>query len=284
MRIVFVNGNYCTEESANISVFDRGFLFADGVYEVTSVIDGKLIDHGRHLERLHRSLQALAIESPLTDNELTHVHRQLVQKNQLTEGLVYLQITRGPAERDFAFPKDTQPSVIAFTQQRAIVDNPLAQSGLNVVTAEDIRWQRCDLKTIGLLAPSMIKQQALNDGADDAWMVDQQGFVTEGTSNNCFILNRDDELITRQLSRHILHGITRRAVLQVAAESTIKIVERPFSPAEACQAKEAFISSAAACCLPVVKIDGHLIGSGQPGPVFKRIRSAYFDFARKNSN
>jgi len=281
MRIVFVNGEFCPEESARVSVFDRGFLFADGVYEVTSVIDGKLVDHRRHLARLQRSLGALGILSPLTDEELTDIHRQLISKNQLNEGLVYLQITRGPAERDFAYPQSSQPSVVAFTQERSILDNPMAKSGLSVITLGDIRWQRCDIKTIGLLAPSMAKQKALDEGADDAWMVDKQGLVTEGTSNNCYILTQDNQLVTRELSQHILHGITRRAILQVAAEADLTIAERAFSPAEAYQAKEAFISSASACCLPVVKIDGQPVGNGQPGPVYKLIRSAYFEFARK---
>ena len=280
MRIVFVNGEFCPEDSASISVFDRGFLFADGVYEVTSVIDGKLVDHRRHLARLHRSLQALGLTSPMTDEELTAMQRQLVSKNQLKEGLIYLQITRGPAERDFAYPRSPQPSLVAFTQQRPIADNPVAASGLAVITLKDIRWQRCDIKTIGLLAPSMTKQQALDEGADDAWMVDSQGMVTEGTSNNCYILTRDNRLITRELSEKILHGITRRAILQVAEEADLIIEERAFSPAEAYQAKEAFISSASACCLPVVKIDGRPVGDGQPGPVYKLIRSAYFEFAR----
>lgn len=281
MRIVFVNGEYCAEDIARVSVFDRGFLFADGVYEVTSVIDGKLLDHRRHLARLQRSLGALGILSPLTDDELTDIHRQLISKNQLNEGLVYLQITRGPAERDFAYPQASQPSVVAFTQERSILDNPMAKSGLSVITLGDIRWQRCDIKTIGLLAPSMAKQQALDEGADDAWMVDKHGLVTEGTSNNCYILTQDNQLVTRELSQHILHGITRRAILQVAGEADLTIAERAFSPAEAYQAKEAFISSASACCLPVVKIDGRPVGNGQPGPVYKLIRSAYFEFARQ---
>lgn len=281
MRIVFVNGEYCAEDTARVSVFDRGFLFADGVYEVTSVIDGKLLDHRRHLARLQRSLGALGILSPLTDDELTDIHRQLISKNQLNEGLVYLQITRGPAERDFAYPQASQPSVVAFTQERSILDNPMAKSGLSVITLGDIRWQRCDIKTIGLLAPSMAKQKALDEGADDAWMVDKHGLVTEGTSNNCYILTQDNQLVTRELSQHILHGITRRAILQVAGEADLTIAERAFSPAEAYQAKEAFISSASACCLPVVKIDGRPVGNGQPGPVYKLIRSAYFEFARQ---
>jgi D-alanine transaminase len=282
MRIVFVNGEFCTEETAKVSIFDRGFLFADGVYEVSSVIDSKLVDNARHLKRLHRSLSELDMVSPLSDAELSAMQKQLIEKNQLNEGLVYLQITRGPAERDFAFPSEAQPSVIAFTQHRSILDNPAATSGLSVITAPDIRWQRCDIKTIGLLPSSLTKQQALNKGADDAWMVDDQGLITEGTSNNCYIVTDDDEVITRQLSERILHGITRRAILKVASESGLVVTERAFSPEEACQAKEAFISSATTFCLPVVRIDNHTIGNGQPGPIFKKIRSAYIEFAKQS--
>ena len=279
MRTVFVNDHYCPEDEAKISIFDRGFLFADGIYEVTSVIESKLVDINAHLKRLHRSLSALDIPCPLSEQALVDIHTQLIQKNNLREGLIYLQISRGPAERDFAFPKDPQPTIIAFTQERAILDNPKVEAGLKVLTLPDIRWQRRDIKTIGLLPASMAKQQAIQQGADDAWMIDDNGYVTEGTSNNCFIVSQG-KIITRPLNNEILHGITRRALLKIAEEQTIPLEERPFSKEEAYQAEEAFISSAATFCLPVVQIDNKTVSNGQPGPVFKALREAYITLAK----
>ena len=282
MRTVFVNGDFCAEDAAKISIFDRGFLFADGVYEVSSVIQGKLVDNVRHLKRLRRSLAELDMECPLTDAGLIDMQKVLVEKNQLREGLVYIQVTRGPAERDFAFPKDVRPSIVAFTQSRNILNNPVATTGMAVITAPDIRWRRCDIKTIGLLPSSMTKQKAISQGASDAWMVDEQGYVTEGTSNNCYIVTQDDQIVTRPLSREILHGITRRALLQVATELKLNVVERAFKVDEAYDAKEAFISSATTFCLPVVSIDGHKLGDGKPGPVYEKIRAAYIDFVMQS--
>jgi len=282
MRIVFVNGQYVPEDQAMVSVFDRGFLFADGVYEVSSVIAGKLVDNTRHLLRLQRSLSELDMSCPMSDEELTRMQQQLIERNQLTEGMVYLQVTRGPADRDFAYPAEVNPSVVAFTQQRAIIANPTATQGLAVVTLPDIRWQRCDIKSVGLLAASMSKQQALQQGADDAWMLDRDGFITEGTSNNCYIVDQSGHIVTRHLSADILHGITRRAILQVAGELDMPVEERAFSPAEAYQAREAFISSATTFCLPVVSIDGNKVGDGQPGHVYQKIRSAYIEFVKQS--
>ncbi len=282
MRTVFVNGEYCLENAARVSVFDRGFLFSDGVYEVTSVIEGRLVDNPRHLQRLHRSLEALAMPCPMPDADIHAMQEQLVARNSLQEGLVYLQVTRGAADRDFVYPQQVKPSVVAFTQAKSILQNPKAETGLRVISVPDIRWQRRDIKTIGLLAPSMAKQQAILAGVDDAWMVDEAGLITEGSSNNCYILTADDIILTRPLSRDILHGITRRALLQVAAELNLEVTERAFSVAEAQRAKEAFISSAATFCLPVTQVDGRQIGDGKPGPVYRRLRDAYIEFARES--
>ncbi len=211
-RIVYVNGEYLPEEDAKISVFDRGFLFADGVYEVSSVLDGKLVDNAAHLVRLARSLGELRMESPLPPAEIEAVQNEMIARNNLVEGALYLQVSRGAADRDFSIPKDAKPSLVMFTQAKKLADNPAAQKGWSVILVEDIRWKRRDIKTVQLLAPSLAKQAALDAGADDAWMV-EGGFVTEGTSNNAWIV-KGGKLITRHLSPEILHGITRRAVMR----------------------------------------------------------------------
>jgi D-alanine transaminase len=224
-RTVYVNGAWLPEAEAKISVFDRGFLFADGVYEVTSVLDGRLVDFEGHLARLRRSLEGLEIPMPIGDAELLAVHRELVARNDLAEGIVYLQVTRGAAERDFVWPADPVPSVVLFTQALALVDTPRAQGGIRVISIPDIRWQRRDLKTVQLLAPSMGKMLAKKAGKDDAWMI-EDGLVTEGTSNNAYIVTGDGVLVTRYLSHAILHGITRAAVLALAREGQIRVEER----------------------------------------------------------
>lgn len=277
-RIVYVNGEYLPEEEGRISIFDRGFLFADGVYEVSAVLKGRLVDNQAHLTRLHRSLNELSIPQPVSDAEIVAAQQQLILRNNLVEGLVYLQITRGPADRDFAFPAHPEPTLIMFTQEHTLVESPMAERGIRIHTIEDIRWKRRDIKTVGLLAPSMAKQAALDAGADDAWMV-EDGYVTEGTSNNAFIVTGEGVVRTRQLSNLILHGITRAAVLRLAAQEAISIEEGPFTPEEAYAAKEAFITSATAFAMPVVAIDGHQIGDGKPGPITRRLRRLYIDAA-----
>jgi len=277
-RIVHVNGAYVPEEEARISVFDRGFLFADAVYEVTSVLDGRLVDFAAHLARLHRSLGELEMPAPVGDDELLAIHREIVARNGMTEGMVYLQVTRGAADRDFAFPADPVPSLVMFTQARALVDTASARDGIRVVTIPDIRWRRRDIKTVQLLAPSMGKMAARKAGCDDAWMV-EDGFVTEGTSNNAYIV-RNGTIITRQLSHDILHGITRAAVLRLASEAQLRVEERAFTVAEALGAAEAFITAASAFVTPVVEIDGRALGDGTPGPVTRRLREIYVAEAR----
>ena len=281
-RTVYVNGDYVPEDQARISVFDRGFLMADGVYEVTSVLGGGLIDFDGHLARLKRSLAALEIANPLSDDDWLAAHRRLVAENAITDGLVYLQVTRGnPGDRDFAYPPaDTPQTVVMFTQSKpGLAENPAAETGWSVITTEDLRWARRDIKTVQLLFPSMAKMEAKARGADDAWLV-EDGHVTEGTSNNAYIV-KGGTIITRDLSLDILHGITRAAVLRFAREAQMQVEERRFTVAEAQAADEAFITSASAFVMPVVAIDGQPVGSGKPGPVARRLREIYLEESRK---
>lgn len=279
-RIVYVNGDYLPEEDAKISVFDRGFLFADGVYEVSSVLGGKLLDNAAHLVRLQYSLNQLQMPLPCPMAEIEAVQLETVRRNNLQEGSLYLQISRGVADRDFTFPKEQKPSLVMFTQARPVAENPTASRGWSVVTTPDIRWGRRDIKTVQLLAPSMAKQAAVDQGADDAWFV-EDGFVTEGTSNNAWIV-KGGKLVTRQLSNAILHGITRKALLRLAAEDSMEVEERAFAVEEAQAADEAFITSATTIVMPVVKIDGKLVGNGNPGSVSMRLRQLYLEEARKS--
>ncbi len=278
-RIVYVNGEYLPEEEAKVSVFDRGFLMADGVYEVSSVLEGKLTDFPGHMERLARSLAELKMETPLSDEELLEIHRELIARNDLKEGVVYLQITRGAADRDFVWPKDAKPSVVLFTQVKELEEARQAKTGIRVVSVPDLRWGRRDIKTVQLLYPSFAKMEAKAQGADDAWLV-EDGHVTEGTSNNAYIVTADGTIVTRNLSNSILHGITRASVLQLAREAQMKVEERPFTIEEAQQASEAFITAASTFVCPVVEIDGAKIGEGTPGPVAKRLREIYIANAR----
>ncbi len=278
MRTVYVNGDYVPEDEAKVSVFDRGFLFADGVYEVTSVIDGKLLDFDGHAARLARSLAELDMKNPLSRDELLGVHHELLSRNDLGEGLVYLQITRGVADRDFAYP-DTEPTVVLFTQAKQIRQNPTAETGISVITIPDERWGRRDIKTVQLLYPSMGKMMAKAAGADDAWMV-EDGKVTEGTSNNAYMV-KDGKIVTRQLGTEILHGITRAAVLRYAREAQMQVEERAFTPDEAKGADEAFITSASTFVMPVVRIDDTTLGNGTPGKVARRLREIYLEESLK---
>lgn len=277
-RTVYLNGEYMPETEAKVSIFDRGFVMADGIYEVTSVLEGKLIDFEGHLKRLHRSLNELDMQAPCSDDELLAMHRALVEKNNLVEGMIYLQITRGnPGDRSFVFPgADVKPTIVAFTQDIPdLRDAPMAKTGLRVISVQDIRWGRRDIKTVQLLAPSMAKMAAKKAGVDDAWMCDGD-FVNEGTSNNAYIV-KGNKIITRQLSNQILHGITRGAVLRFAAEAQFEVEERPFTIEEAQAADEAFSTAASLFVMPVVELDGKAIGTGKPGPVATRLREIYLD-------
>ena len=285
MRTVYVNGDYLPENEAKVSIFDRGFLMADGVYEVTSVLGGKLIDFDGHRVRLERSLSELDMDKPAAFDDLLEIHRELVRLNGIEEGMIYLQVTRGaPGDRDFAFPDPevTKPTLVLFTQNKpGLAANPVAKKGIKVISIEDIRWGRRDIKTVQLLYPSMGKMMAKKAGCDDAWMV-EDGAVTEGTSNNAYIV-KGNKIITRQLSHDILHGITRAAVLRFAQEAQMEVEERPFTIAEAQAADEAFITSASTFVMPVVEIDGAKIGSGAPGTVAARLREIYLDESLKTA-
>lgn len=282
-RTVYLNGEYLPENEAKVSIFDRAFLMADGVYEVTSVLDGKLIDFDGHAVRLARSLNELDMKNPISKEDLLEVHRELVRRNNIEEGLVYLQITRGaPNDRDFVFPdpETTEPTIVLFTQNKPGLGNdPKAKQGLKIISIEDQRWGRRDIKTVQLLYPSLGKMMAKKAGADDAWMV-QDGFVTEGTSNNAYFI-KGNTIVTRALSNDILHGITRAAVLRFAEEAQMKVEERNFTIEEAQAGDEAFISSASAFVMPVIEIDGVQLGDGTPGARVARLREIYLEEMRK---
>ncbi len=282
-RIVHVNGEYLPEDQAKVSIFDRAFLMGDGVYEVTSVLGGKLIDFDGHVARLQRSCDELEMVNPHDREGWLDIHRELVTRNGIDEGMVYLQVTRGaPEDRDFVWPDPAtcKPTVVLFTQSKpGLADSPAAKTGMKVISIADQRWTRRDIKTTQLLYPSWGKMMAKKAGADDAWMV-EDGVVTEGTSNNAYIV-KGNRIITRQLSTEILHGITRAAVLRFANEAQMEVDERPFTIAEAQDADEAFITSASTFVMPVVEIDGVALGGGKPGPVVARLREIYLDEMRK---
>ncbi len=276
-RTVYLNGAYVPEEEAMVSVFDRGFLFADGVYEVCAVLDGKIVEFEGHMTRLERSLGVLSMDMPVDKDEMLKIHRELVKRNDLKEGAIYLQVTRGAADRDFVFPKDVKQTLVLFTQAKELTSE---KAGIKVISAPDIRWGRRDVKTVQLLAASMSKMMAKAEGKDDAWMV-EDGFVTEGTSNNAYIVTKDGKIITRNLSRSILHGITRASVLKLAAEMDMVVEERPFTIEEAQQAAEAFSTAATSFVCPVIEIDGVALSGGRPGPVSKRLNEVYIEESRK---
>ncbi|MGE3628026.1 MAG: D-amino-acid transaminase [Hyphomicrobiales bacterium] len=277
-RTVFVNGDYVPEEEAKVSIFDRAFLFGDAVYEVTAVLDGKLVDFEPHMTRLERSLKELGMGSPMSAADIGAMHREIAARNGLKEGLIYMQITRGVAERDFAYPDKAEQTIIAFTQEKSLRDSPAGKAGVKVVTIPDIRWRRRDIKSTAMLAQAMGKQAAKQAGAFEAWMV-EDGHVTEGTSCTAFIVTKDGKLVTRPLSNDILPGVTRRAILRLANEGDVTVEERPFTVDEARNAREAFLTSASSFVTPVVEIDGVKIGDGRPGPVTARLRELYLEEA-----
>ncbi|MFL2813541.1 MAG: D-amino-acid transaminase [Candidatus Puniceispirillales bacterium] len=282
-RIVYVNGNFEYENEAKVSIFDRGFLFADAVYEVTAIIGGKIIEWDGHIKRLERSLNELDMTMPYSPEYLLTIHRKLIKKNSLEEGLIYLQISRGEADRDFEYPdKDVKQTVVLFTQVKSLEESKIAKEGIKVISVPDIRWDRRDIKTVQLLPPSMCKMMAKKVGKDDAWMT-QDGYVTEGTSNNAYIITKDNTLVTRNLSKNILAGVTRLSILKYAKESQIKIEERPFTIEEAKNASEAFCSSATTFIGPVVEIDNQKIGDGKPGEKSLKLREIYIEESIKSA-
>lgn len=278
-RTAYLNGAFLPLDEARLPVMDRGFLFADGIYEVAAVLHGRLVDNAAHLARLDRSLSEIGIRNPHTAEAWERLETELVAKNGVREGLVYIQVTRGVAERDFSFPKgDVAPTVVMFTQEKAIVNNPLAESGARAITVPDLRWKRRDIKSVALLAQVLAKQQASEAGVAEAFMV-EDGVVTEGSSSTVFIVTQAGALVTRPLSNAILPGITRKAVLALAQETGRPFEERLINVRELSEAAEAFYTSASAFVMPVVEIDGKALGDGRPGPVARRLRELYFAFA-----
>jgi D-alanine transaminase len=280
MSIAYLDGAFLPLEDARISPLDRGFLFADGIYEVAAVLDGKLIDSASHLARLERSTAAIGIALPMPVAEIEAIQKELVVRNSLEQGLVYLQITRGAdTSRDFIAPPGLVPTLFLFVQHKDFLDTPAARDGIAVATMPDLRWKRRDIKSVGLLAQTMAKQAARDAGAQEAWMV-EDGFVTEGASSTAFIVTGEG-IITRPYSEAVLAGCTATALNALAQEGGLAVVRRPFTVAEALDATEAFIASASTFCQSVVQIDGKPVGNGRPGPIATRLRALYFAFARQ---
>lgn len=273
----WVNGVFVAADEARISPFDRGFLFADGVYEVTAVYAGRLIDLERHLDRLERSLRELKFGTMPDRRELEEAHRSLVANNRIEEGYVYLQVTRGAyGGRDFVAPDKPRLTIFMFAEPRALIDTPSARNGSRVVSVPDIRWARRDIKSVGLLAQALAKTEAKARGADDAWLVAPDGFVTEGASSNAWIVTQDGEIITRAISNMILAGVTRHALLDALGQRGRKITERSFTLEEASAAVEAFSTAATGLVTPVVEIDGVKLGDGKPGKVTREVQKLYY--------
>ena len=276
----YVNGDFVPLSEAKVSVLDRGFLFADGIYEVSAVLDGKLIDNESHLARLERSVGEIKLPLPETVARIKEIQHELIARNAVKDGLVYIQVTRGADKgRDFAFPKGVKPTLMMFTSVKDIVNAASAKTGIGVITVPDIRWSRRDIKSVALLAQVLAKQAAAEAGCGEAWMI-EDGKVTEGGSSSAFILTKDDVLVTRENSSAILPGCTRKAVVKLAEERQLRVEERAFTIEEALKAKEAFITSASSFVQPVVKIDGETVADGKPGPMATRLREIYIEFAR----
>jgi D-alanine transaminase len=283
-RIVYVNGRYVPYAQAAVHAEDRGFQFGDGIYEVCEVRGGRLIDEARHMQRLARSLGELKIAAPMSAPALGHVMREVIRRNRVKDGLVYLQVTRGAAPREFLFPADTEPTVVCLARPMATAGlDARALEGIAVKSMPDIRWQRCDIKTVMLLPACLAKEAARQDGAREAWFVDADGFVTEGASSNAWIVDAGGAVITRQLGPAILPGVTRATLRDVLEGEGMKLIERPFRLDEAYAAREAFITSATQTVMPVVRIDGRAIANGKPGPVAQRLRLNFHQIAAISS-
>ena len=278
-RIVYLNGEYLPAEEARISIFDRAVTFGDAIYDVAGVLDGRLVDFEHHMQRYFSSLDKLGIESPLTRDEILTAFRRLVEVNALSEGLVYLQVTRGEAERDFVWPDGLRPNVFMFTQPKSALENAAAETGVSLVSTPDLRWARRDIKSVNLLGQVLAKRIAHDAGAYEALLIDAEGCVTECGSTSFFVV-RDGEILTRPLSNEILPGVTRRALVGLCARHDLALRETRFSLDEALAADEAFLSGASSYVLPVVEIDGHAIGSGAPGPTTRRMRAIYLEYVR----
>jgi D-alanine transaminase len=278
-RVAYVNGRFVPHSHAEIHVEDRGYQFADGVYEVVLVQNGVMVDEVPHLDRLDRSLDELRIDRPMSRGALRSVMRELVRLNRIRTGLVYMQVTRGVARRDHPFPKNTRPSLVMTAKRLAMASPETVENGVKVITIRDIRWERCDIKSVALLPNVLGKQQARENGAYEAWQVDDEGNVTEGTSSNAWIVTQDGELVTRPATNEILNGITRLSILKLADRQGLKFVERAFSVDEAKRAREAFVSSATSFVTPVTQIDDTVIGNGKAGTLSTGLRQTYLDYA-----
>jgi D-alanine transaminase len=280
-RIAYVNGLYVPLASAAVHIEDRGFQFADGVYEVCEVRDGRLIDETRHLQRLHRSLSELRIAPPVAEGALKLILRETIRRNRVRDGMVYFQVTRGMARRDFVFPEPDTPSsliVIARSTSRTKAD-ALARAGISVITVPDNRWDRVDIKSVSLLPNALARQAAKEMGAREAWFVDRDGFVTEGAASNAWIVTAQGRLTTRPAERGILRGVTRTTLFDLARREGFGIEERPFTVDEAKAAKEAFVTAATTLVMPVVRIDDAIIGDGKPGPLAAAMRRQFHEVA-----
>jgi D-alanine transaminase len=283
-RIAYVNGTYQPHNGATVHIEDRGFQFADGVYEVWSVFDGRLADFDGHMTRLARSLTELRIPIPMTAQALERVLKETIRRNRVRNGIVYLQVTRGTSPRDHAFPKDTPPSVIVTSKTIDLAKGEtLAAKGAAGVTMPDIRWGRCDIKTVGLLPNVLAKQAAREKGAYECLMVDDMGLVTEGSSTNAWIVDENGKLRTRDTQANILRGITRTAILKLIEAEGIELDERPFSVDEAKRAREVFVTAASSFVMPIVSLDGSKIADGKPGPVATRLRQVYLEQAKRDA-
>ena len=278
---VYVNGKYFDKNDAVVSVFDRGFLFADSVYEVTAVINGFLVDWKAHFSRLKNSLKEINLNFNIQEKEIFSIQKNLIEKNKIKEGLVYIQVTRGIGERDFNF-SETQfkPTIVIFTQEKKILNTDRAKEGIKIVTLEEKRWKRRDIKTTQLLASSMAKSEASKIGKDDCWFI-ENGFITEGSSSNAFIINDNNEVITRELSHNLLGGITRSSLLHFCKKNNMKFRESKFTESEAKNANEAFITSATNFVVPIIEIDGDKVGKGVVGSHVKKFQKLYLNEIQK---
>lgn len=281
-EVVFLNGDFLNKEDAKVSIFDRGFLFGDGIYEVVPVINRKVIDKEPFFERFNASLAKIGLNSLYDRVEIIDILNKLIEKNDLVEGGIYMQVTRGVAPREFYFPNDTPSTFMAFIFKKEIINTPLAESGVKVSSVEDIRWKRRDIKSISLLGQVLAKEEVHQKGAYEGWMI-EDGFVTEGTSSSAYIV-KDGVIITRPLSNLILPGIRRKVLMSLTKEHSIKVEERLFTLEEALNADEAFMSSATVFVLPIIEIDGKKIGSGKPGPMAIKLRELYVEAALKEAN
>ena len=277
-RYAYVNGRYVPHDEGAVHIEDRGFQFADGVYEVIPIVDDCMIDAGPHLDRLDRSLSEMSITPPMSRKVLELVMDELIARNGVSDGLIYLQVTRGVAPRDHKFPKGIQPSIVMTTKRVKFLGQKKLSDGVKVITIPDIRWTRCDIKTVSLLPNCMGKTEAFEAGAYEAWQVDRDGYVTEGTSSNAWIVTADNKLLTRPATHDILRGITRQSLLRIAEEEGLSFEERAFTVEEARTAREAFVSSATSFVTPVVQVDDHVIANGNPGSLSCRLQGWYLDY------